>query len=158
VEGEARPGSSSLGPISCPYSPECGLECLSGWLEIPPTPGLEVCGFCHGERRRETRKQVTVVLAIGHALGAHEALGCPDALPSFLEVVHRLFNNVVFVGHDRSIRVGILRSADCFTFPRERKDIVAAIAAGKHKVEVEDFDFSYGLFADGIKVASFAKG
>ena len=30
-------------------------------------------------------------------------------------------------------------------------------AAGKHPVEVEDFDFGYGLFADGVKVASFAE-
>jgi hypothetical protein len=99
-----------------------------------------------------------VVLAIGHALRTHEALSRPDALAGFLEVVHRLVKDGVFVSHDTTIRVGIFRSPDCFTFPREREDIVAAIAAGKHKVEVEDFDFSYGLFADGIKVASFAKG
>jgi hypothetical protein len=36
-----------------------------------------------------------VVLAIGHTLRAHEALGCPDALPGFLEVVHRLFEAYV---------------------------------------------------------------
>ena len=48
-----------------------------GRLEIPPSPCLQVCSFCHGERRREARKKVTVVLAIGHALGAHEALGSP---------------------------------------------------------------------------------
>ena len=99
-----------------------------------------------------------MVLTISHALRTHEALSRPDTLPGLLEVVHRLFENGVFVGHDTTIRVGIFRSPDCFTFPREREDIVAAIAAGKHKVEVEDFDFSYGLFADGIKVASFAKG
>lgn len=40
----------------------------------------------------------------------------------------------------------------------EHEDIIAAIAAGKHQVEVEDIDFSYGLFADGVKVASFAEG
>jgi hypothetical protein len=40
----------------------------------------------------------------------------------------------------------------------EHDDIVVAVAAGKHRVEVEDFDFSYGLFADGVKVASFAEG
>jgi hypothetical protein len=40
----------------------------------------------------------------------------------------------------------------------EHEDIVAAVVAGKHQVEVEDFDFSYGLFADVIKVASFAEG
>jgi hypothetical protein len=45
-----------------------------------------------------------VVLAIGHALRAHEALGRPDTLSGFLEVVHRLFEDGVFVGHARSIR------------------------------------------------------
>jgi hypothetical protein len=111
-------------------------------LEIPPTPGLEVCSFCHGECRRKARVKVAVVLAIGHTLRAQEALSRPYALPDFLEVVHRLFEDGVFVGHDRSIRTRIIRSPDCFTFPREREDIVAAIAAGKHQVEVEDFDFT----------------
>jgi hypothetical protein len=32
------------------------------------------------------------------------------------------------------------------------------VAAGKPRVEVEDFDFGYGLYADGLKVASFAEG
>ena len=32
------------------------------------------------------------------------------------------------------------------------------MAAGKPRVEVEDFDFGYGLYADGLKVASFAEG
>jgi hypothetical protein len=27
-----------------------------------------------------------------------------------------------------------------------------------HAVEVEDHDFSYGLYADGVRVASFADG
>jgi hypothetical protein len=40
----------------------------------------------------------------------------------------------------------------------EHEDIVDGVAAGKHQVEVEDFDFGYGLFADGFKVASFARG
>src|SRR5215211_2238357 len=40
----------------------------------------------------------------------------------------------------------------------EHEDIVAAVAAGKHQVEVEDFDFSYGLFVDGVRVGSFAEG
>ena len=40
----------------------------------------------------------------------------------------------------------------------EYQDICAGVAAGKHQVEVEDLDFSYGLFADGVKVASFAEG
>src|SRR5215217_7416799 len=78
----------------------------TGSLEIPPTPGLEVCGFCHGERRREARNEVAVVLTIGHTLRAHKALGRPDALPGFLEVVHRLFEDGVFVSHEKSIRTG----------------------------------------------------
>jgi hypothetical protein len=40
----------------------------------------------------------------------------------------------------------------------EQEDIVDAVAAGKHQVEVEDFDFGYGLYADGVRVASFAEG
>jgi hypothetical protein len=64
-----------------------------------------------------------VVLAIAHALRAHEALGCPDTLPGFLEVVHSLVKDGVFVGHDKSIRTrGILRSPDCFAFSREHAD------------------------------------
>ena len=50
---------------------------------------------------------------------AYEALSRPDALPGFLEVVHRLFEDGVFVGHDESIRVGILRSLCCFSFSHE---------------------------------------
>jgi hypothetical protein len=44
------------------------------------------------------------------------------------------------------------------TLISEHEDICAGVAAGKHQVEVEDFDFSYGLYADGVKVASFAEG
>jgi hypothetical protein len=40
----------------------------------------------------------------------------------------------------------------------EHEDIVGGVAAGKHKVEVEDFDFSYGLYADGVRMACFAEG
>jgi hypothetical protein len=69
-------------------------------LEISTTPGLEVCSLGHGKRRREARKKVAVVLAIGHTLRTHEALGSPDALPGFLEVVHRLFEDGDFVGHE----------------------------------------------------------
>ena len=36
------------------------------------------------------------------------------------------------------------------------ENIVAGAAAGKHQVEVKDFDFSYGLFVDGVRVGSFA--
>jgi len=38
---------------------------------LSATPGLKVCRLGHGERRREAREEVTVVLAIGHALRAH---------------------------------------------------------------------------------------
>jgi hypothetical protein len=40
----------------------------------------------------------------------------------------------------------------------EHEDIRDAVAAGKHQVEVEDFDFGYGLYAEGVRVASFAEG
>jgi hypothetical protein len=40
----------------------------------------------------------------------------------------------------------------------EHEDIVGGVGAGKHQVEVEDFDFSYGLYSDGVKVASFGEG
>jgi hypothetical protein len=40
----------------------------------------------------------------------------------------------------------------------EHEDIVAAVIAGKHQVEVEDFDFSYGVYADGARVICFAEG
>jgi hypothetical protein len=40
----------------------------------------------------------------------------------------------------------------------EYEDIVAAVAAGKHQVEVEDLDFGYGLFANGVRMVSFAEG
>ena len=40
----------------------------------------------------------------------------------------------------------------------EHLDIVDGMAAAKHQVEVEDFDFGYGLYADGVRVASFAEG
>ena len=33
----------------------------------------------------------------------------------------------------------------------EHEDVAAAVTAGKHRVEVEDFDFGYGLFADGVQ-------
>ena len=45
-----------------------------------------------------------MVLVFGHTLRAHEALSRPDALPGFLEVVHRLFEDGVYVSHDLSIR------------------------------------------------------
>ena len=46
----------------------------------------------------------------------------------------------------------------CLTPISEHEDICAAVAAGKHQVEVEDLEYSYGLYADGVKVASFAEG
>jgi hypothetical protein len=49
-------------------------------LKIPPTLSLKVCGFCHGEGCRKAREEIAVVLAIGHALIAQEALSRPDAL------------------------------------------------------------------------------
>jgi hypothetical protein len=66
---------------------------MSTELEIPPTPRFEVCCFCHGERRRKACMKITVILAFGHALRAHEALSRPYTLPGFLEVVHRLFGS-----------------------------------------------------------------
>jgi hypothetical protein len=40
----------------------------------------------------------------------------------------------------------------------EHEDLVAAVAAGVHQVEVEDFDFSYSVYADGARVICFAEG
>jgi hypothetical protein len=42
----------------------------------------------------------------------------------------------------------------------EYENICAGVAAGKHKVEVEDFDFSYGLYTADLvtRVARFADG
>jgi len=40
----------------------------------------------------------------------------------------------------------------------EHQDVVDGVAAGKHQVQVEDFDFSHALYADAMKVASFAEG
>jgi hypothetical protein len=72
-----------------------------------------------------------VVLAIGHALRAHEALSRPDALSGFLEVVHRLFEDGVFVGHDESIRAGFVRSPDYCVFSRkllyQRREIAGRV-------------------------------
>jgi hypothetical protein len=40
----------------------------------------------------------------------------------------------------------------------EHEDIAAGVAAGKHQVEVEDFDFSYAVYANGARVICFAEG
>jgi hypothetical protein len=40
----------------------------------------------------------------------------------------------------------------------EHENVTNGVAAGRHQVEVEDFDFGYSLYADGIRVASFAEG
>jgi hypothetical protein len=40
----------------------------------------------------------------------------------------------------------------------EHQDICAGVEAGKCQVEVEDFDFGYGLYTNSIRVASFAEG
>ena len=40
----------------------------------------------------------------------------------------------------------------------EHEGIVAAVVAGMHQVEVEDFDFSYGVYASGRRVICFAEG
>ena len=36
--------------------------------------------------------------------------------------------------------------------------IASGVAAGRHMVEVEDFDFCYALYCDGVRLASFADG
>ena len=69
-------------------------------------------------------------VALLDALRAHEALGRPDALPGLLEVVHRLFEDHGFVGHDLSIRPGILRSVNCLAFSREHADSAIIEKAG----------------------------
>jgi hypothetical protein len=55
------------------------------------------------------------------------------------------------------VRVGV-EDDSSLTPVSEHQDIVDAVAAGENQVEIEDFDFSYGLFADGGRVASFAEG
>ena len=52
-----------------------------------------------------------------------------------------------------------IEDAATTTLISEHDSIVDGIAAGKQIVEVEDFDFSYGLYTDdGVKVAGFADG
>ncbi len=44
------------------------------------------------------------------------------------------------------------------TLVSEHEDLLTGIAAGNYAVEVEDFDFSYGLYTDGVRLATFAEG
>jgi hypothetical protein len=37
-------------------------------------------------------------------------------------------------------------------------ELIPCLSGRVAQVEIEDFDFSYGLYADGVKVASFAEG
>ena len=40
----------------------------------------------------------------------------------------------------------------------QHSDLLTGIAAGNYTVEVEDWDYSYGLYSDGVRVATFAEG
>jgi hypothetical protein len=66
------------------------------------------------------------------------------------------------VGHYGGCAVGYvlcrIEDDSSLTSVSEHEEFVDGVTAGKHKVEVEDFDFSYGLYSDGLKVASFAEG
>ncbi len=44
------------------------------------------------------------------------------------------------------------------TLVSEHGDLFSGIAAGRHVVECEDFDFAYCLQADGVRFATFAEG
>jgi hypothetical protein len=61
---------------------------------------------------------------------------------------------------DHSVQYVLSRIEDdsSLTLVSQHEDLVTGVAAGQHVVEVEDFDFSYGLYADGVRVASFADG
>ena len=52
---------------------------------------------------KKARKEVAVVLALPHAMRAHEVLSCSAALTGFFEVIQRLFEDGVFVGHEERI-------------------------------------------------------
>jgi hypothetical protein len=43
------------------------------------------------------------------------------------------------------------------TYIDEYPSIIDGITASQHVVKTEDSDFSYALYADGVKVASFAE-
>jgi hypothetical protein len=55
---------------------------------------------------KKARKEVAVVLALPHAMRAHEVLSCSNAHSGYFEVIHGLFEDGVFVGHDQSILTG----------------------------------------------------
>ncbi len=40
----------------------------------------------------------------------------------------------------------------------EYPDVVEGIQAGRHIVEVEDFDYAYALHSNGTRLATFAEG
>jgi hypothetical protein len=44
------------------------------------------------------------------------------------------------------------------TLISEHDSIVEGIAAGKHIVEVEDFNYAYALHSNGTRLATFAQG
>ncbi len=44
------------------------------------------------------------------------------------------------------------------TYISTHDDLLTGIAAGEDTVSTEDFDFAYGLYADGVRVAAFAEG
>ena len=60
----------------------------------------------------------------------------------------------------RSVAYVLCRNEDdsSLTPVREHENVTAGVAAGKHRVEAKDFDFGYGLYIEGVKVASFADG
>ena len=37
-------------------------------------------------------------------------------------------------------------------------DVVEGCAVGRHITEVQDWDYSYGLYVDGVRVAAFCEG
>lgn len=44
------------------------------------------------------------------------------------------------------------------TIVGEYTDVVEGIQAGRHMVEVEDFDYAYALQSNGTRLATFAEG
>jgi hypothetical protein len=83
-------------------------------LEIPAPAGLEVRRFGHGERRRKPREEVAVVLAIGHALRAHEAL---QRIAMILTRVHATDSCVA-------------ATVPCYTAPNEDSETTTILPCG----------------------------